>query len=200
MLASEPVYVLQCGFSFPQRARYAVTMIASKFHLRACSVADCDLLSLVGSGAFLEAFADDLDAADLLAHCQKNNSPAAFQKYLEQATTRAFLAEVAPGNGPVGYILLCEPDLPVEVSPQDYELRRIYLFHRFHGTGIGRALMEKAKEATREMGRKRLLLGVYGKNHAAISFYEKAGFKKIGERRFLVGTTVHDDDVMAFEL
>ena len=39
-----------------------------------------------------------------------------------------------------------------------------------------------AVEHTRELGRKRLVLGVYGKNHEALRFYEKAGFTQIGER------------------
>ncbi|ADV84751.1 GNAT family N-acetyltransferase [Terriglobus saanensis] len=175
-------------------------MTTLKFHLRACSVVDSDLLSLVGSGTLIETFAGILDGSDLLAHCQKNNSPAAFTKYLSAPTTRAFFAEAEPGDAPVGYILLCEPDLPVDLLPADYELRRIYLFHRFHGTGIGRALMNQAVEATREMGRRRLLLGVNCVNFAAISFYEKAGFKKVGERQFIVGATACKDDIMALTL
>jgi diamine N-acetyltransferase len=175
-------------------------MTASKFHLRLCSVVDSELLSLVGSGTLIETFAGILDARDLLAHCQKNNSPAAFTKYLSQPTTRAFFAEAEPGDAPVGYIVLCEPDLPVELLPTDYELRRIYLFHRFHGTGIGRALMDKAVETAREMGRKRLLLGVNSINHAALSFYKKAGFQKVGARQFVVGATVCEDDILGMAL
>jgi diamine N-acetyltransferase len=175
-------------------------MTSSKFHLRECSVVDSDLLSLVGSGTLLETFAGLLNGADLLAHCQKNNSPAAFTKYLTEPTTRAFFAEAEPGDAPVGYILLCEPFLPVDLLPGDYELRRIYLFHRFHGTGIGRALMKQAVDISREMGRKRLLLGVNRENTAAISFYEKAGFAKVGERQFTVGSRVCDDDIMALVL
>ena len=155
------------------------------------------MVSLVACAAFLEAFADDLDAADLLLHCQKNNSPEAFAKYMAQPTTRCVLAEAKPGNAPIGYMLTCEPDLPVDVTPTDYELRRIYLLHRFHGIGVGRALMNAAFEAARELGRSRLLLGVYGKNYDAIRFYEKAGFQQIGERYFTVGTTTHHDAVMA---
>ena len=110
------------------------------------------------------------------------------------------LAEAEPGNAPVGYIVCCEPDLPVDLTPADYELRRIYLLHRFQGLGIGRALMEAAFTASREQGRDRLLLGVYGKNHDAIRFYERSGFEQIGERFFTVGATTHHDAVMARRL
>ena len=155
------------------------------------------MLSLVARASFLEAFAGTLDGPDILAHCEKNNSPEAFAKYLAQPTARCAMAEAEPGDAPVGYIVCCEPDLPVDVSPDDYELRRIYLLHRFQGLGVGRALMDCAVRLTREVGRTRLLLGVYGKNYDAIRFYEKAGFQQIGERYFTVGSTTHHDAVMA---
>ncbi len=158
------------------------------------------MLSLVAGASFLEAFAGILDAEDVLAHCERNNSPAAFAKYLAQPTTRCVLAEAEPGDAAVGYIVCCEPDLPVDLSPQDYELRRIYLLHRFQGLGIGRALMDAAVEQAWQLGRTRLLLGVYGRNHDAIRFYEQAGFTQIGERFFTVGATTHHDAVMAREL
>ncbi len=176
-------------------------MRALNFHLRACSVADSDLLSLVASGAFLEAFSGILDGADILAHCQKNNSPAAFANYLLNATTHAVIAEVQPGGAPIGYMLTCEPDLPAEcMQPGDYELKRIYLLHRYYGTGVGRVLMQAAVEKAIELGRTRLLLGVYGKNDRAIAFYRKAGFETIGERYFTVGAATHYDLVMGKRL
>lgn len=167
------------------------------YHLRQCTPSDAAMLSLVAGASVLEAFAGILTGKDLLQHCQRNNSPEAFAKYLAQPTTRCVLAEAEPGDAPVGYIVCCEPDLPIDVLPTDYELRRIYLLHRFQGLGIGRALMNAAVHTSKELGRNRLLLGVYGKNHDAIRFYEKAGFVHIGERFFTVGETTHHDAVMA---
>lgn len=171
------------------------------FHLRACSTTDAPLLSLVACAAFLEAFAGFLEAKDILAHCEQNNSPAAFEKYLAQPDGQAWLAEAEPGDAPVGYILCCEPEMPEGmVRPGDYELKRIYLLHRYHGAGVGPALMNKAIELARQMGRKRLLLGVNAQNARAIAFYKKMGFEVIGERYFTVGTTTHFDYVMGLGL
>ena len=175
-------------------------MAMAPYHLRLCTAEDAALLSLVAGASFLEAFAGVLSADDVLAHCHHNNSPEAFAKYLAQPTTRCVLAEAEPGAAPVGYIVCCEPDLPVDLAPQDYELRRIYLLHRFQGLGIGCALMDAAVDHAQQLGRARLLLGVYGKNHNAIRFYEKAGFRHIGERNFTVGSTTHHDAVMARKL
>jgi ribosomal protein S18 acetylase RimI-like enzyme len=44
------------------------------------------------------------------------------------------------------------------------------------------------------------LLGVYGGNAAAIGFYERLGYRKVGERRFNVGGNFYDDLVMALQL
>lgn len=170
---------------------------STAFTLRRCAAGDEARLQLVGGASFLEAFADILNGDDILAHFHKNHSLESYAKYLAMPTGRIAIAEVPPGDGPVGYIVCCEPDLPVEVMPDDYELRRIYLLHRFQGLGIGKALMDQAIVYAQELGRKRLLLGVYGKNHAAIRFYEKAGFTQIGERYFTVGATTHQDAVMA---
>lgn len=167
------------------------------FVLRRCVPGDEPMLSLVGGASFLEAFADVLDGPDILAHWHKNHSVEAYAKYLAPPENRVYVAEVAPGNAAVGYIVCTAPDFPIETKPEDYELRRIYLLHRFQGCGIGRALMDQAIASARELGYKRLLLGVYGANHGAIRFYEKAGFTQIGERFFTVGATTHHDAVMA---
>lgn len=167
------------------------------FQLRQCHPGDEALLSLVGGASFLEAFADVLDGSDILAHAHKNHSEAAYAKYLAAPENRTYVATVPPGDGPVGYIVCTAPDLPLpDLGPGDYELRRIYLLHRFQGTGIGRALMQQAIQTATDLRYTRLLLGVYGKNQGAIRFYEKAGFTQIGERFFTVGKTTHHDAVM----
>ncbi len=175
-------------------------MKETPFHLRACGPGDEQRLSLLGGASFLEAFADVLDGDDILAHFTKNHSLETYTKYLSMPSCRIAIAEVPPGNGPVGYIVCCKPDFPIPTTPQDYELRRIYLLHRFQGLGIGKALMDRAIAYAQELGHSRLLLGVYGKNHAAIRFYEKAGFQQIGERYFTVGSTTHHDAIMAREV
>ena len=170
-------------------------MDPSSYKLRLCVPGDEEALSLVASGSFLEAFAGTLDGADILAHCAKNNSAAKFAEWLGLPTMRLAVAEVR--DAPVGYAVLCPPDLPVALTPRsDIELKRIYLLHRFQSLGIGAALLGWAVDTAREMGMRRLLLGVYGANHNAISFYLRNGFEKLGTRQFLVGATLHDDLVL----
>jgi GNAT superfamily N-acetyltransferase len=107
------------------------------------------------------------------------------------------IAEHASGAAPVGYSVLVPPDLPLELEAGDLELRRIYTLGITRGTGLGHALMARAIADARALAASRVLLGVYGGNARARAFYEREGFAVIGERRFLVGATWHDDVLYA---
>jgi diamine N-acetyltransferase len=157
-------------------------------------------LALVGGATFLDAFAGILDGPDIVAHCAANNSPAAFAKWLADADSIVTLAEAATGGAPIGYTVLTAPDLPIAIELGDIELKRIYTLSRFHGSGLGKALMERALADAQEAGHVRVLLGVYGKNDRARAFYERHGFMLAGERSFRVGATLHQDVVYALEL
>jgi ribosomal protein S18 acetylase RimI-like enzyme len=50
------------------------------------------------------------------------------------------------------------------------------------------------------MGKKRLLLGVKADNTAALAFYDRAGFVRVGERKFLVGNMWCDDYILSLSL
>ena len=115
--------------------------------------------------------------------------------------TRAWLAEVAPGAAPVGYALLTAPDLPPELlQPGDLELKRIYLFSRFHGGGTGQRLIQTVIDEARSSGAHRLLLGVHPENERALAFYTRNGFERIGTRSFQVGPLTFADPVLALTL
>jgi ribosomal protein S18 acetylase RimI-like enzyme len=164
------------------------------WHIRAAQAEDLDALALVGAATFLETFAGILDGPAIVAHCMKEHSAGAYQRYLA-AGAEAWLAE-AEGAAPIGFALLAKADIPGGDPAADLELKRIYSLSRFHGTGLGPALMQTVVAAV--AGRaERLLLGVYAGNARALAFYRKHGFEPIGERRFRVGAREYDDVVLA---
>lgn len=120
-----------------------------------------------------------------------------FARWAGDDRSAVTIADHASGGAPVGYTVLVAPDLPVELQPGDVELRRIYTLAITRGTGLGHALMERAIGDARDLGAPRVLLGVYGGNARARAFYEREGFAMVGERRFLVGATWHDDVLYA---
>jgi diamine N-acetyltransferase len=170
-----------------------------EYSLRACVPGDEERLALVGAASFLEAFAGFLEGDDILAHCRKQHSPEKYAAMLAAPETYACLAEIKGSS--VGYTLVCPPDdLPVRLSPGDYELKRIYLLHRFQGTGIGAALMAWSVETAQRLGKRRLLLGVNDANDQAVNFYLRHGFEHAGTRSFQVGNTICSDFILARSL
>jgi ribosomal protein S18 acetylase RimI-like enzyme len=171
-----------------------------KITVRRATPADAGRLALVGQATFLEAFAGDLDGDDLLAHCATQHAIGLYADWLADGRKRIWLAE-AEGGAPIGYVVSAPPDLPLDdLGPEDIEIKRIYMLHRFHGLGVGRALMSAALDAARLEGRARALLGVFSANAQAIAFYRRVGFRPLGERRFQVGRTWCDDLVMGMPL
>jgi ribosomal protein S18 acetylase RimI-like enzyme len=165
--------------------------------LRQCTVDDASTLALIGAATFLESFAGFVDGASIVLHCQRQHAAETYAKYLSHPETHATLAVVTPGDAPVGYSLLTAPDLPLaDLTADDIELKRIYLFSRFQGNGRGKALMEDALHTARAMSKKRILLGVHAENAKALAFYRKHGFVQVGTRTFQVGDSIFHDLVL----
>lgn len=175
--------------------------MTTPIELRVAAPADAEALALIGAATFLETFAGIIDGAHILGHCRQQHALAVYQGWLTDPRVRIWLAVANPGDAPVGYLVLAPAQLPVaDPRADDLEIKRVYLLHRFHGSGIGRRLLDAATTSAREQGSGRLLLGVYSRNDAAIAFYERSGFTRVGTRRFNVGGQEYDDLVMAREL
>lgn len=165
------------------------------WRIRKATVDDAQTLSLIGAATFLDAFAGVINGQGLLAHCQHAHSAETYRHYLESGAS-AWIAEVEPGDAPVGYALICKPELDQAIEG-DIELKRIYVLSRFQGSVISSVLMRHVLETAQAAGYKRLLLGVKNDNHRALGFYAKNGFETIGSRSFDVGGTIYDDFVLA---
>jgi len=168
--------------------------------IREAGLGDEHRLALVGAATFLESYAGVLPGDDIIAHCATKHAPMIYEDWLIGGEARIWLAEAEQGRAPVGYAVMTLPDLPLPTGPDDAELRRIYVLHRFHKEKVGWALMKTALDAARRTGRRRMLVGVYGKNERAIAFYKRVGFVVVGERQFQVGAMLHDDLILALAL
>jgi ribosomal protein S18 acetylase RimI-like enzyme len=169
--------------------------------IRRCLPGDENALSIVGQATFLDTFAGILWGKDILGHCVRQHSSEKYAAWLQDPAVAIWIAEVEPGNAPVGYVVLTKPDLPLaDISSKDAEVKRVYLLNRFRGAGMGRRLMQEAESYARSHGVERLLLGVYNGNDAAISFYEKLGYQRVGERSFNVGESTYHDFILALTL
>ncbi len=165
--------------------------------LRPCVLEDAETLALVAAATFLEAFAGVLPGGAIVQHCARYHVPAVYAKYLADDRVRTWLAVARDGGAPVGYSMLTPPDLPLaDLTPMDLELKRIYLFSKFQGSGVGQQLMDVTIEEARRRNAPRVLLGVFAGNFRALRFYERNGFRQVGTRTFTVGTLVCDDFIL----
>lgn len=164
--------------------------------LRPCVAEDAAALVLIGQATFLETYSDVLPGPHIIAHCKTAHSLALYQAWLADSSCQMWLAELQPGGAPVGFMVVAAPDLPMDVTAADLEIKRIYLLSKFQGGGVGRRMVDAAVAFGLERNAKRLLLGVYTKNLPAISFYQRAQFSVVGSRTFNVGGHNYDDHIM----
>ncbi len=176
-------------------------MLKSEVTIRSAELGDEHALALVGAATFLETFAGVLGGRDIISHCSSAHTIEKYGSWLKDSRCALWLVEHSPDGAPIGYCVLSPSDLPVpDPSPNDVELKRIYVLSKFRGAGIGRHLVERVRDRARETGACRLLLGVYAHNRDARAFYERVGFVQVGTRKFVVGERAYDDVVMALNL
>jgi len=173
------------------------TMQGKEAHGPAVAPGDETALAVIGAASFLESYAGVVDGAAIVRHCAERQTPAVYAAALADPAQALWMCEMAPGAAPVGYLHLTAPDLPIHTRPSDLEIKRIYVLSKLQRAGLGRRLLQLAEDHARANGAERLVLGVYKGNAKALSFYDRVGFTRIGERDFDVGGAIDSDWVLA---
>lgn len=166
---------------------------------RKAGLEDADALAHLGAATFLATFAFDHPGKPLIEHLNAEHSPTYYADKLANPDVDIIIGET-PLGAPVGYVMMVPPEHPKLQQDGDIELKRIYLLQPWQGGGNGLALLEQALMVAEKRGAKRVLLAVYESNARAVAFYERAGFKHIGETIFMVGETPFRDMVFAREM
>jgi ribosomal protein S18 acetylase RimI-like enzyme len=76
------------------------------------------------------------------------------------------------------------------------ELSRLYSHQRFLGKGVGQSLLDECFAIAKANGHDVMWLGVWEFNPRAQRFYEKNGFRTVGEHVFQLGTDPQTDLLM----
>lgn len=78
------------------------------------------------------------------------------------------------GEGAVGGLAVFAP--AIEAPPGwDHEIRALYLLRRWHGRGLGRAMLEQGRDWVRARGGRNLMAWVIAGNETAARFYRASG-------------------------
>lgn len=174
-------------------------MNPARLVLKICPPEDWAILQQLALQTFVDTFAE-------------HNAPEPFQAYVDTAfSDRQVQSELANpesafwmawyGDQPVGYLKVNFGAAQTEhLGRPAMEIQRIYVVQDFQGTGVAQALLAKARELAAAAGVSMIWLGVWERNPKAVRFYQKNGFRKFGEHRFLMGEEEQTDWLMKIDI
>ncbi len=169
----------------------------SAIEIRQATKLDAEMLSDLCYQTFWDAF-----------HEHPKNSPEDMADYMAKAfslkqikteladTQNIFLiAEIE--NEAAGYakLIVKSHEEPVK-AVKPIELARLYSHQKFLGKGVGVKLMEESFELAKRLNCDAMWLGVWEFNPRAQRFYEKYGFRHIGQHIFQLGSDAQTDLLM----
>jgi GNAT superfamily N-acetyltransferase len=168
-----------------------------EIHIRGASIDDALLLSRLGARLFEQTFGAANHPDDMREYLLSAFSLEAQHEVLADPDAAGFIAEDA-GHAAIGYAMMKRGSRAVGITgTKPVEVQRIYSDHAWHGRGIGALLMHACIEQARAWHGDELWLAVWEKNPRAIAFYEKSGFRVVGQKTFQLGRDLQQDFVMS---
>lgn len=162
------------------------------------TLATATRLAELGRQTFTETFAAHNQPADMAAFLAQAYGPAIQLAQLQDPQITFLLAEMQ--GQAVGYAQLGRGGAlglpPGQDASRQLEIKQLYVAEDWIGTGLGGALMRRILDLAQAGGYTSLVLGVWEHNARAIAFYQRFGFKEIGEHEFVLGTDVQRDLIL----
>ncbi|MES2722529.1 MAG: GNAT family N-acetyltransferase [Pseudomonadota bacterium] len=163
--------------------------------IRRAVPADAPVLADLAARTFSDTFAHLYDPADLAAFLEASYSVASMAADLADSAKALWLVEAA--GQAIGYAQCGPCNLPhAEVTSSCRELKRFYLVKTFQNGGLGGRLFSETMAWMEEGEPRDLWIGVWSENHGAQRFYQRAGFEKVGEYGFKVGSTTDREFIL----
>ncbi|NER59413.1 GNAT family N-acetyltransferase [Pseudomonas sp. MAFF212428] len=162
------------------------------FSTRTARPADAEALSDIAAETFALASPADASPKALNAYIRNNLQP---EHFCLQLMSRAKKLRVLEHDGVVvGYTLVdtAAQALGIEAADRLPELSRCYVLAEHHGKGAAQRLLDD----TLAQFDGAIRLTVNEQNARAIRFYQRNGFRQVGETVFVCGSERHRDWVM----
>jgi len=160
---------------------------------------DSSLLADLGRKTFYDSFIDGNTEEDIALYLTEHYSSEIQSSEIADTNTIFLIAEI--NEIAVGYTKLKAQSSNEGVTATNpIELQRIYSIKEYIGKGVGAELMKASISEAKEKGFNSIWLGVWEKNERAIKFYERWGFKKVGEKNFTLGNDTQNDFTMELRL
>jgi len=159
--------------------------------------ADAERLHEIAEATFRDTFGSSNTDEDMDLHCSRAFTPEAQARELDDPAMDTFVIDDPRGDRFAAYAQIRSGAKPPSVqSERPIELQRFYVRSEFHGGGLAKILMDAVLSRAREKRADTLWLGVWEENPRAIRFYEKCGFRPVGDQTFLLGTDPQRDLVL----
>lgn len=170
-----------------------------KIHLRTASKADAAVIADFARQTFETAFGPENDPEDMRAYLDACFTISQIKNEMAVSDVVYLLAYAE--DELVGYVKLQAGSPPgYDAAAQPVQLSRIYVASHLLGKGIGTQLMQLTLQECRRLDYESVWLGVWDRNHQARKFYERCGFKEIGEKSFILGSDKQKDTVYLFDI
>jgi GNAT superfamily N-acetyltransferase len=163
--------------------------------IRPARVEDALRLTELAERTFRDAFGPLNTPSDIESYCV-----GAFSHEIQLNEIRDPVADtlvVEQGDGLIAYAQLTRSTPPpCVVGTVPIELKRFYVLQTLHGAGLAPVLMDAVTRCASGRAADVLWLGVWEMNARARRFYDKCGFREVGEHRFVLGADEQRDVVM----
>ena len=156
-------------------------------------------LQKISKDTFVEAFSNQNTEENMRKYLEENLS-------IQQLTNELLNSEssfyfVRMDEKIIGYLKVNFGKAQTDFKEDDsIEIERVYVLSEFQGKDVGKKLLDKAIEISREQNAKSVWLGVWEKNYKAIRFYQKNGFVEFGKHPFILGDDIQTDILMKLQL
>jgi ribosomal protein S18 acetylase RimI-like enzyme len=167
--------------------------------VRHARLEDSEMISETGMSSFYDTFHNVFERLhELETYMDKTYNPDKLRKSLQNENNFFLLALVNGANA--GFIKLKKQARQKNIlAERQSELQKFYVKKEYHGLGIAQTLMDQLNREEVFINPQCTWLDVLILNVRAIRFYEKNGFRKVGNHEFTIGTQVFYYDVMSRE-
>jgi ribosomal protein S18 acetylase RimI-like enzyme len=168
--------------------------------IRRAVTGDAAALADVGRRLFEETFGPMNTPEDMDLYLRGAFGEAIQRAELLNPDRRTLVVEDVEGSL-IGYAMLAlGTDAAGVVGARPGEIQRFYIDRKWHGRGIADILMGACVEECTTWACDVIWLAVWEKNGRAISLYERHGFRRVGEKTFILGHDEQHDYVMSRSL
>ncbi len=158
------------------------------------SIENAGLIAQISRETFHDTYAADNTKEDMDLYLSTKFADEQILAELQDPLNLFLLAYV--GDTLAGYIKLKDSTHASLGTDPALEVARFYAHKKFHGRGVGKAMMEACVAHAKNLQRQWLWLVVWKQNPRGIQFYQSAGFSICAEAIFVLGEDVQYDWVM----